>query len=177
MNFNKLTLTTFACILLLFSCNKDDDSYIGTWTLSSVDVIKNTKVSNTASGEVVSDESIVGVGEDIDYTLTLSTGSFTSDGSMKLAITGMDLDGPITDEEEYSITDNTGTLTKIGNRLTFLPGATSFGLDPLLTLGLVYEYEVKNDQLILISSVDTDTPAFGITTKFNQDLEYIFDKQ
>ncbi len=177
MNFNKLSFLSLLCLVLFSSCNKDDDAYIGTWTLSSCDVTKITTITNNNSGETTSDESIIGVGEDIDYTITLSATSFSSDGDMNLNVTGTDLDGPISEVENYSITDNNGTVRRIGQQLTFLPDVSVVGLDPLLALSITYSYEVKNEQLFLTLNTETDTPVLGINTYFKQDLEYVFDKQ
>lgn len=142
----------FAFVALLASCSDDDStepvdptSLIGTWTAISLDADIDL---NGDFGGIPIESSTNTVGENFDYTLTLTETEYTVIGGYDLVTTGT-VNGEPLEAEPTSITgiDETGTYSLDGNTITIN--------------GNVFDFEANGVSLSEASSEQTAEISFN----------------
>ena len=151
MKILKLFLS-FALVALFISCSEDDGtepvdatSLVGTWSAISLDA--DIDFNGEFSG-IPLESSTNTVGENFDYTLTLTETEYTVVGGYDLVTTGT-VNGEPLEAETTSITgiDETGTYALDGNTITIN--------------GNVFDFEANGVSLSEASSEQTAQVSFN----------------
>lgn len=126
MKLLKTITTCFFLSFLLFSCGSDDMmmeeeeekmGLNGDWALQSVDV--DVESVTSFQGSEISTNS-VGEGKNLDYSLNLDDGNFTTEGAydFEFSTTSSAIPAPILDTQNYSNVNGSGTYTNTETEIT-----------------------------------------------------------
>jgi len=186
----KLLNTIAVCLffsLIIMSCGDDDpmdDPAVkgldGEWKVTSLTVDLTSTIS--AVGINLSTTS-VGNGKDLDYTLNLDNGNFTTMGSYGLELSTTTSSDPIPNVVSQSYTDvsGSGTYTNTDDEITVNGQLFDFEVDGVsftqMTGPATASYTVDGDVLTVTQDEEMTTSTLGVESIVQMKSESVWARQ